>query len=455
MPDFLDSHPSREQLDGLAHGTLPPKQRRRVVRHLLSGCKQCKEASAASWPFSVARDESLPEGREAEEGNPELDASLQRVLERVKKRQAELFLEREQAPRLWRELDSVEPSRRRLLLTNGERFHTLALCDYVLDRAHEAGFEDEKLAITLAEQAIVIAERVDPEVIGKRLARDLLGRSWAVLGNAKRIAGDLAGAEEALAIGGEWLAAGTGDPLEEARWLDLLASLRGAQREFSKALHLQNRAAGIYRRIGESHLQGRTLVGKAKIFDDMQEPAKAAETLHKALPLLDAEREPLVVLAAYHNLVHSLNELGRTEEAIALLRRARPLYDEVGGALNLLRLRWLEGKIERNRGNYLAACGTLQEVCDAFIERQMGYEAALVTLDLALTHLEAGNHFEVRRLAREAIPIFDGLGVRRESYAALLALREAAHRDLLSTALLKELYQRASQNSPADSIARS
>ncbi len=445
MPDPSDSHLSQTEIQGLMNGDLSPKERRRAVRHLLGGCETCRQATSSFWPFSIAGG-STEEGDEKPiSGGLELDASLERVLKRVKERQAELFIEREQAPRLWLELDKVAPTRRKLLLTNGEKFHTWAFCELMLERAHAAGFEDAKVAVELAEQAIIIAERVDSGTVGERLARDLLGRSWAALGNARRIAGNLSEAEEALAIAGEWLGAGTGDPLEEGRWLALLAALRNAQRELEKALRLYNRAAGLYRRIGERHLQGKALVGKAKTLDDLQEPERSAETLSKALPLLDAEREPVVVLAAYHNLAHSLNELGRVEEAMELLHRARPLYDEVGGSLNLIRLRWLEGKIERNRGNYLAACGTLREVYDAFVDRDMGYEAALATLDLALTHLEAGNHFEVRRLAREALPTFRELGIKRESYAALLALQEAAQRDVLSTALLKELYRRASQ----------
>ncbi|HKI85753.1 MAG TPA: hypothetical protein VKA53_03310, partial [Thermoanaerobaculia bacterium] len=250
MLDSVDSHPSKEQLDGLMRGTLPPQERRRIVRHLLGGCEECRDATASFWPFQIAGTRPEKEERTPFEGSPELDASLERVLERVKKRQSELFVEREQAPRLWLELERVASSQRKLLLTNGTKFHTWAFCELLLDRAHDAGFEDAKRAIELAELAVVVAERVDTEAVGKRLARDLMGRSWAVLGNARRIAGNLTGAEEALAVAGEWLTGGTGDPLEEGRWLDLLASLRGAQREFDKAIRLQDRAAGLYRRIG-------------------------------------------------------------------------------------------------------------------------------------------------------------------------------------------------------------
>ncbi|HKI87159.1 MAG TPA: tetratricopeptide repeat protein [Thermoanaerobaculia bacterium] len=446
MAESFETHPSAKQIEALAKGTLDRTDRRRVIHHIMAGCRECHAAAARAWPFDLGGDP--PRGGAAQETfDDSLDETLSRVLERVQRRRGRVEAERREAPHLWREIEALRPEQRRLLVVNGRKFHSSAFSYLLNERAEAAGFEDATVAVELAGLAIVVAERLDRETVGVQAVRDLLGHSWATLGNARRIAGDLDGAEEALAIAGEWLSQGSGDPLEEARHLDFVADIRRAQRRFQESLELRSQLLRLYRRAGDEHLEGRTLVAQAKTLDDMQDHSAAAATLERALPFLDAEREPRVLLAAYHNLIHALNDLGRADEAATLLGRARPLYDRVGGSLNLLRLRWLEGKIERQRGRHLAACRALLEVRDAFLSRNMGYEAALITLDLALTHLEAGNHAEVRRLAIEAIPVFESLGIRREVLAALLALREAAQRDLLSATLLEELYARANRNS--------
>ncbi len=445
MTESLASHPTPEQIDGLVVGALEASTRRWVVRHLLTGCERCRRLAATSWPYGLAP-ESAHSGNAGDlTSDRSLDATLTRVLHEVEERRIRVAENRRQAPGLFSEINRLPFEQCRLLLANGRKFHTWAFAYYVSERAEDAGFDDAARAIELAELAIVVAERIEASSLGECSARDLLAHCWATLGNARRIGGNLDLAEEALLISEEWLKDGSGDPSEGARQLRLMALLRREQRRFEEALRLQSRAASIYRSIGESHMQGRTLVSQAKTFDDMQEPARSVATLRKAVSLIDPEREPRVLLAAYHNLIHSLGEMGRGEEAKLLLRRARPLYVKVGGALNLIRLRWLEGKIERQNGHHLAACGALLEARDAFLSRGMGYEAALVTLDLALTHLETGNHFEVAKLAAEAIPIFKGLGIQREAFAALLALGEAAQQEVLSAALLRELYTRASR----------
>jgi hypothetical protein len=70
----------------------------------------------------------------------------------------------------------------------------------------------------------------------------------------------------------------------------------------------------------------------------------------------------------------------------------------------------------------------LRETRDAFLERNMGFDAALVTLDLVSASLKAGHPGEVAPLAREAVELFGSQKV--EAYAMdairfLLASAEA------------------------------
>jgi hypothetical protein len=62
----------------------------------------------------------------------------------------------------------------------------------------------------------------------------------------------------------------------------------------------------------------------------------------------------------------------------------------------------------------------LRETRDAFLERRMGFDAALVTLDLVSASLKAGQPEEVAPLAREAIELFEA---QKSDVYALDAMR--------------------------------
>lgn len=57
-------------------------------------------------------------------------------------------------------------------------------------------------------------------------------------------------------------------------------------------------------------------------------------------------------------------------------------------------------------GRWGAVRSALRETREACLERGLGYDAALVTLDLVLTHLREGRTGEIAALAREAVGLF-------------------------------------------------
>jgi hypothetical protein len=72
------------------------------------------------------------------------------------------------------------------------------------------------------------------------------------------------------------------------------------------------------------------------------------------------------------------------------LAETRRLYVELGERMNLTRLRWLEGKIARELGQLEEAEAALEEARGTFLEHGIGIDAALVSLDLALSMRCAG-----------------------------------------------------------------
>jgi hypothetical protein len=68
----------------------------------------------------------------------------------------------------------------------------------------------------------------------------------------------------------------------------------------------------------------------------------------------------------------------------------------------------------------------LRETRDAFLERGMGYDAALVTLDLVSAYLQEGRSMEVVALAREAIELLEARNLEPYAVDALRFLLAAA-----------------------------
>jgi len=67
------------------------------------------------------------------------------------------------------------------------------------------------------------------------------------------------------------------------------------------------------------------------------------------------------------------------------------------------------------------------------------YDAALVTLELAVLLAEQGRTAEVKELAGETAAIFKAQGVERERLGALVLFRQAADAERLTAALARQL----------------
>ena len=69
----------------------------------------------------------------------------------------------------------------------------------------------------------------------------------------------------------------------------------------------------------------------------------------------------------------------------------------------------------------------------------IGYDAAMVSLDLALLYVQEGRTGEVRRVAEEMVPVFAAQDVHREAMAALRLFQEAARREEVTAGLVREV----------------
>ncbi len=433
------SHPDRKTLDKFLRGELSASANREVARHILLGCQRCQELATRILPEIDRALGTHSSAGETKATRQDYADSFERVRDLAREEERRLEEDRNDAPRLLESLLQQPPARQLLLIRNSRRFRSWALCELIQERARAEGFQEPERAVQLAELALAVAKRVDPDDHGPRLVCDLQARCWAVLANARRIISDLPASERAFRIAESLLREGTGDPLEEARILAMKAVLRSDQRRFDETLSLLDRTLEIYRRTGQRRSLGQALIRKGTALGEAGEPGEAIRFLREGAELIDPVEDRRWTLVAKHNLILYLSDLGEVEEALQLLNETRPLYAEMGETMSLLRLRWLEGRLAQARGDLEEAEAAYQEVQDAFIARSLGLDAALATLDLATVYLASGRTAELKRVAAEMIPIFESLEVHREAVAAMLAVRRAVEMERVTMHLLRDV----------------
>ncbi|HEV7784632.1 MAG TPA: hypothetical protein VGQ28_04790, partial [Thermoanaerobaculia bacterium] len=168
---------------------------------------------------------------------------------------------------------------------------------------------------------------------------------------------------------------------------------------------------------------------------------RAIAVLDEALPLVEATAQPRLRYSHCFAKADALCHLERPAEAEALLPELRELTAEIGNDLDGWRLRWLEGRVAAGLGRRQKAIGVLALVRREFARREIPYDTALATLELAVLHLEEGDTREVQILAGEMKPIFDAQGVPREALAALALFTEAARKERLTAAWVRSLVR--------------
>jgi hypothetical protein len=153
------------------------------------------------------------------------------------------------------------------------------------------------------------------------------------------------------------------------------------------------------------------------------------------MDLIDPVREPHLMVCATHNYIWFLNESGRSEEADDCLNGARRLYRRAGDSRDLVRLRWLEGKIAERPRDAEAALLAARE---GLAREGLAYEAALAAMDLAVLYTSEGRGADMRRQTDQMLPLFRSEDMYRETLMALLSF-QGGHSRREPAGLLREV----------------
>lgn len=416
----------------------------RVLEHLV-GCDRCRErlSDLLEWTSPQAA-ATLPWSPKT------YTAMLDRLVQTSATLGAPLTREQVEAPVLLAELLLHPSKRRRLLLRNSRRFRSWSLAELLLDRSREEAFEDPAQAESLAHLGLEVVGYLESSGHPAPLVADLEARGLGFLANALRMRSDHKGAEEALSRAGEVLGSGTGDPYELAQLLDLEASLRRDQRRFDDALALLAKATQKYKSIGENLRAARAEIKRGLTSRDAGDLEAATSIFRNLSTSLDPREAPRLLLCARHNLGLCATDLDRHMEARKVFRDTQDLYDRFPDPWTQRRRAWLEGRILHGLGQLDAAEVRLVVAQRGFVEQEIAYDAALVSLDLAAVYADQKRTADLRRLAGEMLPIFRAQDIHREALAALSYFRWAAEKENATATLVRSLldYLRRARHDP-------
>ena len=413
----MSEHPQRKTLEKFLLSHLSALEVKVTAAHLLGGCVRCRQEMA---PFATAMfmPGAGPEPQLSADQDAAYERSISAAYAKAMEVERRLDTEREAAARKAGDLASLP-----------EGPITWGLCESLLEKSRALRYTDPAGMLRMADLARLAADRLDPEVYGAERRTDAQARAWAELANAYRVSEDLAQAEVAMACALDLRTRGTGDPLLYARIADLAASLLVAQRRFKEAFGMLDFAYAIHLRYSDSHEVGRIVLLRGLYTGYAGKPEEGLQLLIRGLSLIDRSRDARLVFHTLHNILLARIELGEYAQAQRQLERMRPLYAAHAGWLDRVKLLRLEGEIAAGLGDLVTAEATFQQIREDLNDAGLGYQAALVSLDLAGVWLRQNRTHEVRGLVSEIVASFQVLGVEREALSAVHLLQDALERD--------------------------
>ncbi len=353
--------------------------------------------------------------------------------------------DRYRAKLLWDELSRSPWEERHELVRNRLRLTSPSFFHFLRDKSHEVMREDLQEGVRVAELALASLAALDKAPLDEITRANLWAQGWTALGHVQCHANDFKAAEQSFTTAEGFLEKGGRDPLVEVELLCMKAVMHRDQRDFATAFALLDQARERCQPSSHPEMLAQILVRRSAVHFESGEPAATIPDLLEALRLL--EDSPAVILkgTAYQALAAVYETLGRYQEAAETVPLARKWLLSAGGRLDAIRLRWLEGRLERGLGRYEMAEVALNEAHQAFLEAEDPWDAALVSLDLAELYALQQRGPELRSLSARLAPLFDSMLLHREALAALRIFRRALETDDVTASLIEETRQQVTR----------
>jgi tetratricopeptide (TPR) repeat protein len=429
-------HVTDADMEQLLSGRLGPAETRSLFLHLTSRCRFCRRHWAL---IADLLEEGDAPGLGAAVDDSIYDAAIDRAFAAAK---ASLPHWQEEAARVARNLAEAPKYPRGILDLPKDTpvEYGWSWVETLLRAIPAERYRDPQQMLILA-----LATEAQARRLGENgryppaLAADLHARTLGELANAYRINNQFGEASSLLDDAVVEQQKGTGDPLVLARLWEIGSSVRLAQRRLDIAIEALDGACQLYAEVGEPHLAGRALINKGICTAHTCRYAEAAQILQKGLDQIDAARDPQLAMTGRYCYIYSLADCEEYRKAGRHLLESGLREAFAGEPLNLLKLRWLEGKIHAGLGRLRKAETAFTAARQGFFEKIQHYDAALVGLELLGVWLRQGKAVEAQELAEDVLETFLGLGIQSEALKALRYLHEACRQRAATPILVKQV----------------
>jgi tetratricopeptide (TPR) repeat protein len=306
--------------------------------------------------------------------------------------------------RLLAEILAIPERQRCERLRQEERFLDRDLFDLLLEEAHAALPSDARRACELTALAIEIAVSLNERGLSGGETDEGLCRAYCLTGTARRLLGEVQGAERAFERAGH-LAVSASEcgffcravgvlRWDQGRMEEAAALLHHAQRRFAERRELEEEAACF------------ALLGLLDI--EAGQVWRGAPFLQRAARELDTARRPWLAAQSWLGVAFCLASAGDAEKARTALRTARKLCRDVKEEESRVSLQWLEGRGVALAGDTEYAARLLDAVRRHLIGRRRLPAATLASIDLGLVWIGAGVGKKVSSLSEELRDAFEG-----------------------------------------------
>src|SRR5436305_4683268 len=127
--------------------------------------------------------------------------------------------------------------------------------------------------------------------------------------------------------------------------MDLTATLYTDLRRNDEALRLRDAVYAIYAKVGDRHLVGGALISKGFSLINALRAEEGIPFLTQGLAMIDAARDPRLVMTGVFNLIWSLVECGQAPQAESLFQLSQAFFSAQIERIDAIKSVWLEGRI--------------------------------------------------------------------------------------------------------------
>ena len=291
--------------------------------------------------------------------------------------------------------DDPPRSRIQILLVNSSELRRVAILQRFIERAYSFRLDHPKEGLQISDDLIAWTKHDRSPLAAVIRSRALMER-----GNFLRILGDSKEAHEALAQAASELETnGTGDPLEVARYQELLGTLERDCGNFDTAARLLQQALAKVRRWGDPHSLQRVLLATAvnDLYRNRLEEADAF--LEESLRITEPDSLFLRYAVINKVMVHYFG--GKPHKAYKTLLRVQ---DSLGPSWlrgfpqgNQMSVLWTEAQILNSLRLNDEAVGRLKQAREFYIQAAQGSKVGHISIELALSYAAWERFADVRR----------------------------------------------------------